>query len=85
MREMSSLIYNASEDQIIRARNQLKASILYSQDGPGGAPRPAPILATQLSPAVTPTSCTLACACLHRVSAQRIDGGGCYSLGRLHA
>ena len=37
MREISSLIYNASEDQIIRARNQLKASILFSQDGPGGA------------------------------------------------
>ena len=37
MREMSSLIYNASEDQIVRARNQLKASILFSQDGPGGA------------------------------------------------
>jgi hypothetical protein len=36
MREMSSLIYNASEEQVIRARNQLKASILFSQDGPGG-------------------------------------------------
>lgn len=40
MREISSLIYNASEDQIIRARNQLKASILFSQDGPGGALAP---------------------------------------------
>ncbi len=36
MREMSSLIYNASEEQVVRARNQLKASILFSQDGPGG-------------------------------------------------
>jgi len=36
MREISSLIYNASEEQVIRARNQLKASILFSQDGPGG-------------------------------------------------
>ncbi len=36
MREISSLIYNASEEQVVRARNQLKASILFSQDGPGG-------------------------------------------------
>lgn len=38
MREISGLIYNASEEQVVRARNQLKASILFQQDGPGGLP-----------------------------------------------
>ena len=36
MREISGLIYNATEEQVVRARNQLKASILFQQDGPGG-------------------------------------------------
>lgn len=36
MREVSGLIYNATEEQVVRARNQLKASILFQQDGPGG-------------------------------------------------
>ena len=44
MREMSSLIYNASEDQIMRARNQLKASMLFAQDNPGGALMMRPLL-----------------------------------------
>ncbi len=43
MREISGLIYNATEEQVVRARNQLKASILFQQDGPGG-------LSTALSP-----------------------------------
>ena len=38
MREISGLIYNATEEQVVRARNQLKASILFQQDGPGGLP-----------------------------------------------
>ena len=38
MREISGLIYNATEEQVGRARNQLKASILFQQDGPGGLP-----------------------------------------------
>lgn len=38
MRELSGMVYNVEEDQIIRARNQLKSAILFSQDGPGGEP-----------------------------------------------
>ena len=36
MKEISDLIYSATEEQVVRARNQLKASILFQQDGPGG-------------------------------------------------
>ncbi len=36
MKEVSDLIYSATEEQVVRARNQLKASILFQQDGPGG-------------------------------------------------
>jgi hypothetical protein len=36
MRELAGMIYNVNDDQIIRARNQLKSSILFAQDGPGG-------------------------------------------------
>ena len=38
MREISGLIYNTTEEQVVRARNQLKACILFQQDGPGGLP-----------------------------------------------
>ena len=31
------MIYNVAEEDVQRARNQLKASILFSQDGPSGA------------------------------------------------
>lgn len=37
MRELSHMIYNVAEEDVQRARNQLKASILFSQDGPSGA------------------------------------------------
>ena len=48
MREISGLIYNATEEQVVRARNQLKASILFQQDGPGGlSPLPFPPLLTK--------------------------------------
>ncbi|KAK9846657.1 hypothetical protein WJX81_008604 [Elliptochloris bilobata] len=36
MRELSHMIYNVAEEDVQRARNQLKASILFSQDGPSG-------------------------------------------------
>ena len=38
MREISRLAYNVDPDQITRAKNQLKAQILFSQDGPSGEP-----------------------------------------------
>ena len=37
MRELSHMIYNVAEEDVQRARNQLKASMLFSQDGPSGA------------------------------------------------
>lgn len=36
MREMSKLPYNVDDQQITRAKNQLKAQILFAQDGPSG-------------------------------------------------
>ena len=36
MHEISKLAYNVDADQITRAKNQLKAQILFSQDGPSG-------------------------------------------------
>ena len=42
MREISRLAYNVDPDQITRAKNQLKAQILFSQDGPSGE-RTAPL------------------------------------------
>lgn len=36
MREISKMSYNVAESDIIRARNQLKASILFSQDNTSG-------------------------------------------------
>jgi len=49
MREISGLIYNATEEQVVRARNQLKASILFQQDGPGGLSPSVPFKAVQTS------------------------------------
>jgi len=40
MRELSHMIYNVADEDVQRAQNQLKASILFSQDGPSGAPQP---------------------------------------------
>lgn len=36
MHEISKMAYNVGEEDIIRARNQLKASLLFAQDGPTG-------------------------------------------------
>lgn len=36
MHSISKLAYNVDADQITRAKNQLKAQILFSQDGPSG-------------------------------------------------
>lgn len=36
MHEISKLAYNVDADQVTRAKNQLKAQILFSQDGPSG-------------------------------------------------
>lgn len=36
MREISKLCYNPVEEDIVRARNQLKAAILFSQDNLSG-------------------------------------------------
>jgi hypothetical protein len=41
MRELSHMIYNVADEDVQRAQNQLKASILFSQDGPSGALQPA--------------------------------------------
>ncbi|KAK9820399.1 hypothetical protein WJX72_009957 [[Myrmecia] bisecta] len=35
-REMTRMCYNVGEEEVIRARNQLKATILFSQDGTSG-------------------------------------------------
>lgn len=36
MREMSKLPYNVDDQQITRAKNQLKAQLLFAQDSPSG-------------------------------------------------
>lgn len=36
MHEVTRMCYSVSEDDVARARNQLKASILFSQDGTTG-------------------------------------------------
>jgi hypothetical protein len=36
MRAISKLAYNVDPEQVTRAKNQLKAQILFSQDGPSG-------------------------------------------------
>ena len=36
MREMSKLPYNVDDQQITRAKNQLKAQLLFQQDSPSG-------------------------------------------------
>lgn len=36
MHEISKMAYNVAEEDIVRARNQLKATLLFSQDGPSG-------------------------------------------------
>ena len=38
MREMSKLPYNVDDQQITRAKNQLKAQLLFAQDSPSGKP-----------------------------------------------
>ena len=35
--QITKLVYEVSEEDVTRARNQLKASILFSMDGSGGA------------------------------------------------
>lgn len=37
--QMTKLVYEVAEEDVIRARNQLKASILFSMDGSGGESR----------------------------------------------
>lgn len=34
--QVTKLVYEVSEEDVTRARNQLKASILFSMDGSGG-------------------------------------------------
>ena len=36
MREISKLPYNVDDQQITRAKNQLKAQLLFAQDNPSG-------------------------------------------------
>jgi len=36
MRAISKLAYNVDPEQVTRAKNQLKAQLLFSQDGPSG-------------------------------------------------
>ena len=36
MHEISKMAYNVADEDIVRAKNQLKASLLFSQDGPSG-------------------------------------------------
>ena len=43
MREISRMSYNVSDSDIMRARNQLKASLLFAQDNPSGMDLLAPI------------------------------------------
>ena len=43
MREISRMSYNVSDSDIVRARNQLKASLLFAQDNPSGMGLLAPI------------------------------------------
>lgn len=42
MRELSHMVYNADPLEVLRAKTQLKSSILFSQDTPNGA-APAPV------------------------------------------
>lgn len=44
MHEISKMAYNVGEEDIIRARNQLKASLLFAQDGPTGTTCPIRLL-----------------------------------------
>ena len=37
MREISKMCYNPVEEDVVRAKNQLKAAILFSQDNLSGA------------------------------------------------
>ena len=36
MREISKMCYNPQEEDVVRAKNQLKAAILFSQDNLSG-------------------------------------------------
>ena len=36
MHEISKMAYNVAEEDIVRARNQLKASLLFASEGPSG-------------------------------------------------
>lgn len=36
MREISKMCYNPQEEDVVRAKNQLKAAILFSQDNLNG-------------------------------------------------
>ena len=66
MREISRMSYNVSESDIIRARNQLKASLLFAQDNPSGEHCPYAALADQ------------ACLCSCVMSLVRVDGHSRY-------
>ena len=59
MREISKMSYNVSNADILRARNQLKASLLFSQDNTSGAPLHQPrLLSNCVARASLPSECS---------------------------
>ena len=70
MREISRMSYNVSDSDIVRARNQLKASLLFAQDNPSGMGLLAPICPSIYlqTPHSTSPKCPWRSACQGTVS-----------------
>lgn len=64
--QITKLVYEVSEEDVVRARNQLKASILFSMDGSGGTSPCCGQLATMSS-----TLCDVQTSCVHHETRSR--------------